>query len=50
MGVSAVCYLIAVILAFLATVGIGHPRFNLTSASIAFIGLGLLLGGGGFIR
>jgi hypothetical protein len=41
------CYLIATILAFLAAFGVSSPRFNTGWGAVAFIALGLTLGGFG---
>lgn len=49
MSISLICYLIAAILAALATFNVATPRFSLGWAAIFFIALGLLLGAG-FLR
>ena len=49
MGIVSICYLVAVILAALATFGVSSSRFSLGWAAITFIALGMLFTGG-FIR
>lgn len=48
--IFTVLYIAAFILALLACLGVGHPRFNLGWGAIACLALAMALGTGGLLR